>query len=112
MSDAAIIRTVLPKHGPKRLARLMGVKLGTAHEWVYRRISATRRRELALALLAELDRQDTERADVRDRLLEMAGETGALAIEVDRARVGKVDRSGGAVAATPIARKLAKWSAE
>jgi len=72
VSDAAIIRAVLPKHGAKRLARLMNVKIGTAHEWVYRRFSAARRRELALALIAELDQQDAERARVRTRLIEMA----------------------------------------
>ena len=75
VSEAAVIHAVLPRHSAKRLARLMSVPLETARSWLYRNLSSARRRELALALLAELDRQDAEeRADARRQLKEMAGE--------------------------------------
>lgn len=65
---AAIVRTVYPGHALKRVAGVMNAPLDTVRTWLYRRLSASRRRELALALLAELDRQDAERACVRRQL--------------------------------------------
>jgi hypothetical protein len=71
---AAAVRTVFPKHTPKMLARTAGVPIATAKEWLYRRFSGERRRELARLLLAELDRQDAEeRAQARELLQQMAG---------------------------------------
>ena len=106
MTDAATIRAVYPAHTMKMLARLMGVPLDTARTWLYRHLSAARRRELALALIAELDRQDAEeRADARRQLLEMAGGINAVGGEMgsagDRptARAGRAPRQAvGAVA--------------
>jgi hypothetical protein len=68
VNDATVIRGVLPRHSVKHVSRLLGVPIGTAHEWLYRRLSATRRRELADALLAEMDKQDVERSALRRRL--------------------------------------------
>lgn len=53
MNEAAAIRALFPKHTEKRLAGLMNVPLGTAHEWLHRRLSSKRRRELTEALLTE-----------------------------------------------------------
>lgn len=74
VSDTAAIRGVFPRHPVKRLARLLSVPLGTAHEWMYRRLSNSRRREVARALLAEMDRQDVERSALRYRLAQWAAE--------------------------------------
>ena len=72
VSDAAAIRTVLPRNTVKRLARLMGVPFETAKHWTYKRVSSARRRELARALLAEMDAEDVDRGAVRRRLAEWA----------------------------------------
>ncbi len=86
VTDQALIREVFPAHGPKLLARLMAVPVNTAHHWLYVHLSASRRRELALKLLAELDQQDRRRADVRQQLETIAyGERG----EVGGARAGE-----------------------
>lgn len=99
VSDTAAIRGVFPKHPVKRLARLLAVPLGTAHEWTYRRLSSVRRRELALALLGEMDRQDVERSALRYRLAQWAAEVdggniaatavGGLPDRKTRAKAGK-----------------------
>ena len=87
MDDVAAIRAVLPRHTVKRVADLMNVPLNTAHEWLYRHFSASRRRELAVALLAQLDEQERSRAVVRQHLEqvvtgnEMAGPGGGLAVD-------------------------------
>lgn len=60
MDETAAIRLLYPKHTRKHLARLMGVAPGTAREWLYRRMSSARRRELNEALLAECRRQGEE----------------------------------------------------
>lgn len=70
---AAIVHVIYPGHPMKRVAGVMSVPLDTVRHWLYRRVSAARRRELALALLAELDRQDAERAAVRRQLTDWAG---------------------------------------
>lgn len=92
MDEAAIIRAVYPRDAMKRLARLLSMPLDTARHNLYRRFSAARRCELALALLAELDRQDTERAHIRSQLREMAGGRNA---PVDRAGTGVVAHTSG-----------------
>jgi len=74
VSDAAVIREVLPRHPVKRLARLLSVPIGTAHEWTYRHLSSARRAELATALLSEMDRQDVGRTAIRRRLAAWAAE--------------------------------------
>lgn len=76
VNEAAAIRAVLPQHPAKRLARLLGLPLGTAHEWIYRRFSTARRVELARALLEEMNRQEVERTALRRRLAEWAAEDG------------------------------------
>lgn len=60
VTDAALIRAVLRPHATKRLARLMDVPVRTAKHWLYYGPAAARRRELALILLAEMDREDAE----------------------------------------------------
>lgn len=65
---AAVVHAVYPGHALKRLAGVMSAPVPTVRHWLYRHVSASRRRELALALLAELDRQDAERANVRRQL--------------------------------------------
>lgn len=76
MSDVAAIRTVFPRHTAKMVSLVMGVPVNTAREWLYRHFSAARRRELALTLLAEMDRQDAERANLRLHLQSIASEQG------------------------------------
>ncbi len=76
VTDESVIRGVLPQHGPKRLARLVGVPIETARSWYYRHLSAARRRQVALALLAEMDAQDMRRIELRRRLGEMVGGGG------------------------------------
>lgn len=74
VTDAETIRAVYPRHTMKRLALLLNVPLDTARHWLYRSLSGARRRELALALLAELDRQEHSRAAIRQQLQQMAGD--------------------------------------
>lgn len=75
VSDAEIIRAVFPRHTAKLLARAMNAPIATARSWLYRSLSSTRRRELALALIAQIDREDAERALVRACLEEIVGGT-------------------------------------
>jgi hypothetical protein len=111
MSEAAAIRVVYPRYTMKLLARRMGLPLDTARHWLYRNLCPARRRELALALLAEMDRQDAEeRADARRQLTEMAGGAHATldrlpigtAVQPDRA-AGQVPRGLAAASAAPLA---------
>jgi hypothetical protein len=74
VSDAALIKAVIPQHTAKRLARLMGHSLKTAQHWLYYGPACGKRRELAIALLAEYDREEEKRASIRRRLLEWAAE--------------------------------------
>src|SRR5436305_12986366 len=73
---AEAIHAVFPRHPVKRLARLLGLPLGTAHEWCYRHLSSARRRELARALLREMDEQDVARTALRRQLATWAAEIG------------------------------------
>lgn len=77
VSDAAIIRAVFPRHPVKSVARLLGLSISAAHEWTYRRLSNARRRELAEALLQEMDRQEVARTALRRRLAAWAAEQEA-----------------------------------
>jgi len=72
IDEAAAIRAVYPRHTMKMLARLLGMPLDTARHSLYRRFSSARRRELARALLAEMDAQEVGRDAVRRRLAEWA----------------------------------------
>lgn len=113
VSDAAVIRAVFPRHPVKRLARLLGLPIGTTHEWTYRHLSAARRRELAMALLEEFDRQDREeRAAVRSQLQAMVGDVN----EMGGSSAGGSDRADNAQAQSTvklrrIGRRLAKYAA-
>jgi hypothetical protein len=80
MTDADAIRAVYPRHTMKRLARAVGVPLDTARHWLYRHLSADRRREVATALLAQWDEEDRRRAACRKYLERMA-----VGDEMDRA---------------------------
>jgi hypothetical protein len=67
-------------HWVKRLARLMGVPPETARHWAFRRLPDARRKEIALALIAECDRLQTLINETRQRWSEVADETsGAVA---------------------------------
>jgi hypothetical protein len=74
IDEAAAIRAVYPRNTMKMLARLLGMPLDTARHSLYRRFSSARRRELAVALLAEMDAQEVERGAVRRRLAEWAAD--------------------------------------
>lgn len=74
LSDASLIREVWPRNTMKRLALTLGVPLDTARHWLYREISPARRRQIAEALLVEMDRQEVSRAALRRRLAEWAGQ--------------------------------------
>jgi hypothetical protein len=116
MSDEAVVRAVLPRNGPKHLARLLAVPLETARHWYYRNLSAGRRREVALALLAELDAQDRQRAALRNDLLNMVGQdemagagAGAVMQESRGAGVGATTSGIRSEVADPVAaRRVAR----
>jgi hypothetical protein len=74
MSEADAIRRVYQRHAMKRLAGSMGVPLDTARHWLYRRFSNERRRELARALLAQMDAEEVGRSALRRRLAQWAAE--------------------------------------
>lgn len=78
LSDQIILQAVLPANGPKLLARLIGTPLTTAKRFYYQNLSGKRRREVALALIAEMDRQDRRRAVIRQQLERMVGDDAAL----------------------------------
>jgi hypothetical protein len=92
VTDSTVIRAVLPRNPVKRLARLLGVPFETAKHWTYREVSVSRRRELALALLAEMDEQEVARGAIRRRLAIWAGD---LPGDAD-AGEAETDRAGGA----------------
>ena len=63
-------------HWVKRLANLMGVPPETARHWAFRRLPDARRKEIALALIAECDRLQTLVIETRQRWAEVADEAG------------------------------------
>jgi homoserine dehydrogenase len=101
MSDVAAIRTVFPRHTAKMVSMVMGVPVNTAREWIYRHFSAARRRGLALTLLAEMDRQDAERANLRQHLQSIAGEQGHVEVGGDTAGAAVQSGRGTGAGATP-----------
>ena len=78
--DMAVLTARFPPelchHWVKRLARLMGVPHETARHWVFRRVPDARRKEIALALIAECDRLQTLISQTRQRWAEVADEAG------------------------------------
>lgn len=74
MTDAELIRAVQPRDTMKWLARTTGAPIDTARHWLYRHFNPAQRRQVAKALLVEMDRQDVERSAFRRRLAEWAGE--------------------------------------
>lgn len=110
----AVIRAVLPRNGPKLLSRLIDSPIETARHYYYKHLSAARRREVALALLAEMDEQDRKREALRQHLQSMAGtpnEVGGniagATVQPDRrteAGATPADLGGNRVAATATGR--------
>lgn len=84
---ASAVRGVFPRHAEKELARLMNKSLGWAHEVLYRRFSSAHRRDLARALLREMEKQDVARIALRRQLATWAAEetggTDAMGARVD-----------------------------
>jgi len=74
VTEADAIRAVYPRHSMKRLARSMGVPLDTARHWLYRHFNEAQRKELARALLKEMDEQDVGRGALRRILAEWSAE--------------------------------------
>jgi hypothetical protein len=70
-------------HWVKRLARLMGVPHETARHWAFRRLPDARRKEIALALIAECDRLQTLISQTRQRWAEVADEAGGAVVGRD-----------------------------
>lgn len=79
---AADIRAAFPNHTMKQLARALGAPIDTARALLYRGVWPSRRREVALAIIAELDKQDAERARVRARVESMLEEYGAALVQL------------------------------
>ncbi|HEV2098604.1 MAG TPA: hypothetical protein VGR45_06715 [Stellaceae bacterium] len=102
MSDAAALRAVYGPHAAKKIATRFGVAVVTAKTWLSGGIPPARRRQMARELLAEMDRQDAERAEIRRRL---QGETGGMG-GFDRAVVGAADAL--AHAAGALAKRAAR----
>lgn len=74
MTEADALRAVYPRNTMKRLALMTGAPLDTARHWLYRHFSPAHRKELARALIEEMDRQDVERGALRRRLAQWASE--------------------------------------
>lgn len=66
-SATATLPPEFARHWVKRLARAMGVPQETARHWAFRRIPDARRKEIALALIAECDRLEAAIQDTRRR---------------------------------------------
>lgn len=89
VTATAAIEPALGRHWTKRLARLMGVPHETARHWVYRRMPADRRCEIARALIDECDRLERVIAETRRRWVAEVGDeaSGVMARgKADRAR--------------------------
>ncbi len=72
ITEAEAIRAIYPRDTLKRLARSLRMPIGTARHNLYQKFSSQRRREMARALLVEMDMQDVERTAIRRRLAEWA----------------------------------------
>jgi hypothetical protein len=99
VSEAAAIRAVLPRHTVKRLAHLLGLPLGTAHEWVYRRVPQRAiSGDRADALIAECDRLSLVIAAARRHWAEARDEAGGVVAGRKAAEAGApADRMGPAL---------------
>ena len=75
VTSTAAIDGALARHWPKRLARRLGVPLETARFWIYKGMPDARRREIARALLAEMDALEATIAETRRRWSGVANET-------------------------------------
>src|SRR5258707_884291 len=94
VTEADAIRAVYPRHAMKRLALVMCVPIDTARHWLFRRFSASRRRELALALLVEMDAQDAEREAIRRQLALWIGTQGESHVAMGSVLAGKGHAEG------------------
>lgn len=89
MTTTVVIEQELSRHWAKRLAHMLDVPTETARSWVYRSMPRARRKEIALALIAECDRLEAVIADTRRRWKEVAD------VEADRALDrGEADSAG------------------
>jgi hypothetical protein len=98
IAGAADLRAVYEPHAAKKIAREFGVAVVTAKIWLSGRFPIARQEELRRRIVAELDRQDLIRAEIRRR---WSGETSEANSAVGRGRAGlaraKADRLGGAM---------------
>ena len=74
VSDVAADLRAISRHAPKLVALKLRVPVGTAHEWLYRRLPDARRKEVAAVLLAECARLERLIADTRRRWGDAADE--------------------------------------
>lgn len=100
-----IVRKLHPKDTLKWLARVLDVPFGTAKHWLYVKFSSARRRELAAALLAEMDREDIERSAIRRTLARWAMEGDC---EMGAGMAGILDAEGLATVAQEAPRQRQK----
>lgn len=106
-SAATDLRTVYGPNAAKKIGREWGVAVVTAKLWLAGRFPLVRRDELARRIVAELDRQDVTRAEIRRR---WAGDASAETSAVDSDRVGvRLGRpSVGGPQAEPLGRKVSR----
>lgn len=86
MTDTELIRAVyrgsLSRDSAlKRLARAMNAPLDTARAWLYRRVPASRRREIAQALDRELDQQLADLALLKARIANLLEDIDRVAAD-------------------------------
>lgn len=74
---ARAIRTLYPRGTIKRLARLLDVPIGTAHSLIHKRLSRSRRRELAEKLLKEIYGEIQSHIELCMELEEITGNRNA-----------------------------------
>ena len=82
LTVADMARIVFPRHTLKMLAHVLRMPLGTAREKLYRRgrLGVATRRKFAESLLAELDKQDRQRAKVKLELERMLSRHAATMV--------------------------------
>lgn len=67
VSDVATDLRTISRHAPKLMARMLGIPVGTAHEWLYRRLPESRQEDVRAVLLAECNRVEALIAETRRR---------------------------------------------
>lgn len=114
MIEARLIREVFPRDTMYQLAQILDISLESARDYLYRKFPARRRRQLALALLMAMDKQDARREELRSRLRALLhgemGEAGArilIGCSAERTAYPDAYQDLGVVA-----RRLAKEAAE